>query len=157
MNHKTLTTTLIIAFSITAAAQRTMVVTDAETGVPIRDVQIFVNGDDNNRIVTDYKGEFIVPDTAGNLTLCHRKYEKRLMDDKEFADTISLLPNYNHLNELVVKGKSPKINMNIMAATKMAALTAPHPKTLATFDFFDIFTAKKRKKTRKRIEAIKDY
>jgi len=44
-----------------------------------------------------------------------------------------------------------------MAATKMAALTAPHPKTLATFDFFDIFTAKKRKKTRKRIEAIKDY
>ena len=76
MNHKTLTTTLIIAFSITAAAQRTMVVTDAETGVPIRDVQIFVNGDDNNRIVTDYKGEFIVPDTAGNLTLCHRKYEK---------------------------------------------------------------------------------
>ncbi len=68
------------------------------------------------------------------------------MDDKEFADTISLLPNYNRLNELVVKGKSPKINMNIMAATKMAALTAPHPKTLATFDFFDIFTAKKRKK-----------
>lgn len=138
-------------------AQHTATVTDAETGVPIKDVQIFVNGNDRNRITTDYKGEFCIPDTAVSLTLCHPKYEKRQMETKELADTIIMLPDYERLNELIVIGHTPKVNMNIMQSVMMAAIAAKPPKPLATFDFFNMFTHKKRKRTRERIEAIKDY
>ena len=163
MNKRMSLSTLSICWVIAAIAQqpvdvkRPVVVIDAETGVRIRDVQIFVNDNEENRIVTDYKGEFAIPDTARKLTMCHPKYEKRMMDAGEFADTISLLPNYNRLNELVVVGKRPKININFGMSAKEEAMAVPQPKPLATFDFFSIFTAKKRKKTRQRIEAIKDY
>ena len=163
MNKRMSLTTLAFCWGIAAMAQqpvdvkRPVVVIDAETGVRIRDVQIFVNDNKANRIVTDYKGEFAIPDTARTLTMCHPKYEKRMMDAGEFTDSISLLPNYNRLNELVVIGRQPKISADIMTGVKQTAISVPQPKPLATFDFFSIFTAKKRKKTRQRIEAIKDY
>lgn len=148
---------IIIAFGdLCCMAQRNVVVMDVETNVPLRDVQVFVNSTEGDRIVTDYKGELTIPDTATSITLCHPKYEKRIMNKDEFADTLMMLPNYNRLNEVVVKGKMPRISPFIMASVQDAAISAPK-KAGVSFNFFDLFTWKKRKKQRERMKAIEDY
>lgn len=140
-------------------AQHQSVVIDAETGVPVREVQVFVNSMEGKRIVTDWQGTFEIPDTARNLTLCHTRYERRTIDIGEATDTIRLLPNINRLNELVVKGKRPEVSSQMMASIGkvIQEAAAAQPKTGVSFDFFSIFNYKKRKRTKKRIESIKDY
>lgn len=158
MTGRTLLILLFAICSTAATAQRQVVVADAETGVPVRDVQIFINGDENRRTTSDYKGETAIPDTARSLTLCHPKYEKRIMNISELADTVRLLPNYNRLNEIVIKGRRPTISPDMMAGIKPAGQVAPASSGAAIwFDFFGLFTHKKRKRTKQRIESIKDY
>lgn len=157
MNIRTVMIILLAAVCPGIMAQRQWIVTDAETGVPVRDVQVFFNGDKTRRVVTDYRGTVILPDTARFIQMSHPKYETLMADTATVRDTVFLLPNIRRLNELVVVGHRPQISPSMMADVKKAAVTAAPPKTGFNFDFFELFNWKKRKKQRKRMEAIKDY
>ena len=157
MNIRTVMIILLVAVCPGIMAQRQWIVTDAETGVPVRDVQVFFNGDKTRRVVTDYRGTVILPDTARFIQMSHPKYETLMADTATVRDTVFLLPNIRRLNELVVVGHRPQISPSMFADIAEAAVTAAPPKTGFNFDFFELFNWKKRKKQRKRMEAIKDY
>lgn len=142
-----------------ATAQRQVVVIDAETDVPARDVQIYVDSLRGRRIVTDWQGTFAMPDSAERIILCHSRYERLETEVANVADTIFLLPNVRRLNELVVRGKAPRVNPQIFAGMKEAAQegAAEAPKGVVSFDFFELFNARKRRRTEKRIKAIENY
>lgn len=138
------------------AQQRQKVVIDAETNVPVRDVQVYMNATDGQRLTTDYRGCVILPDTARSITLCHPKYEELQTNLSETTDTILLLPNLRRLNELVVIGHRPQISPDMMKMPEPIA--GPTPKGASvSFDFFSLFTWKKRKKQKERMKAIEDY
>lgn len=141
-----------------AAAQRRVVVRDMETKMPLKDVQVFVNGETAERIVTDYKGECEIPDTIRSLMFCHRQYERRLMDSCEVGDTIELLPNINKVDEVVIIGhRHPQISPDIMGLSQsVKAAMAGMPKPTG-MDFLSVFEMKKKNRTRKRKKAIEDY
>lgn len=141
-----------------AAAQRRVVVRDMETLTPLKDVQVFVDGKTDRRLVTDYKGEFEIPDTIRSLLLCHKQYERRLLDSCEIGDTIDLLPNMNKMDEVIVWGhRHPQISPDIMGMSQsIKAEMAGMPKP-SGMDFLSIFEWKKKKKQRKRKEAIENY
>lgn len=157
MNIRTVMIILLVAVCPGIMAQRQWIVTDAETGVPVRDVQVFFNGDKTRRVVTDYRGTVILPDTARFIQMSHPKYETLMADTATVRDTVFLLPNIRRLNELVVVGHRPQISPSMFAGIAEAAVTAAPPKTGFNFDFFELFNWKKRKKQRERMEAIKDY
>lgn len=152
------TTLMIMAacLCMCVTAQRKVVVRDMETRTPLRDVQVFVNGNYDKRTVTDYRGEFTVPDTALTLTLCHTMYERLTVDSGGIADTIELLSKLKKLDEVVVYGKRAGISQSIMLGVKNATAAAPRQGGI-NFDFFELFNWKKRKRLRERQEAIKDY
>lgn len=157
LSHKHAILTAVTLCCTYGMAQTSHVVTDMETGTPISDVTIIFNNIDSCRTKTEYTGIFTCPDSARTLTFKHSKYEGRMMDRHELKDTIELLPNMNRLNEVVIKGKRPKISPFVMGPIKDAALSAPRQTATATFDVVDLFTWKKRKKTKKRIKAIENY
>lgn len=140
-----------------APAQQSYIVADMETGTPIKDVTIVFDNIDSCRTKTEYTGVFVCPDSVKTLTFKHSRYETRTMNRPELTDTIELLPGMNRLNEVVVKGKARKISPVVMNSIKEAALTAPRQTATVTFDFVDLLTWKKRKKTKKRIKAIENY
>lgn len=157
MNIRTVMIILLVAVCPGVMAQRWWIVTDAETGVPVRDVQVFFNGDKTRRVVTDYRGTVILPDTARFIQMSHPKYETLMADTATVRDTVFLLPNIRRLNELVVVGHRPQISPSLFAGIAEAAVAAAPPKTGVSFNFFELFNWKKRKKQRERMEAIKDY
>ena len=157
MKAKIIATYILTAVCTCTTAQRQCVVTDAETGVPLRDVLIYPNGEKSRHITTDWGGHFNIPDTAFSLTLCHSKYEKLAIAVADVTDTIALLPNMRRLNEVVVTGHRPQVNPAIMSGIKEAAKAGVQPKTGFNLDFFEIFNFKKRKKQRRRREALANY
>ena len=157
MNIRTVMIILLVAVCPGIMAQRRCIVADAETGVPVRDVQVFFNGDKTRRSVSDYRGTVILPDSARFIQLSHPKYEMLMADTATVRDTVFLLPNIRRLNELVVVGHRPQISSSMMAGITEAAVAAAPPPGGFSFDFFELFNWKKRKKQRKRMEAIKDY
>lgn len=80
---------------------------DLETGKPLRDVEILIDGSYSHKVRTDFKGTFVLPDTLRDVTLMRAGYEYRKLLRAELTDTIGLLPNYNKLHEIVVYGKDP--------------------------------------------------
>lgn len=157
MNIRTVMIILLVAVCPGVMAQSRWIVTDAETGVPVRDVQVFFNGDKTRRVVTDYRGTVSLPDTARFIQMSHPKYETLVADTATVRDTVFLLPNIRRLNELVVVGHRPQVSPSMMADVKKAAVAAAPPSNGISFDFFELFNWKKRKKQRERMEAIKDY
>lgn len=159
MNIRIVMIILLAAVCPGIMAQRRWIVADAETGVPVRDVQVFFNGDKTRRSVSDYRGTVILPDSARFIQMSHPKYETLMADTATVRDTVFLLPNIRRLNELVVVGHRPQISSSMMAGITEAAVAAAPPSAgfSVSFDFFELFNWKKRKKQRKRMEAIKDY
>lgn len=158
MTQRTALMMMAACLYVCSTAQRRVVVRDMETGTPLRDVQVFVNGNYGKRTVTDYRGVFDVPDTARTLTFCHTMYERLTVDSSEVSDTIELLPNLNRMDEVVVYGKRRGISPSIMMGVRSAAVSAPRQGGVgASFDMVDLFTWKKRKRQRERQEAIKNY
>ena len=78
----------------------------------------------------------------------------------EVTDTILLLRKYQALREVVIYGSMPSVGFSMgklrEQLRKEEELT-PRAVPLATFDFFSVFSAKKRKKTRERLKAIENY
>ncbi|MDE5948994.1 MAG: hypothetical protein K2G86_09530 [Prevotella sp.] len=157
MNIRTVMIILLAAVCPGIMAQRRWIVADAETGVPVRDVQVFFNGDKTRRSVSDYRGTVILPDSARFIQMSHPKYETLMADTATVRDTVFLLPNIRRLNALVVVGHRPQISSSMMAGITEAAVAAATPSGGVRFDLLELLNLKQRKKQRKRMEAIKDY
>lgn len=87
-----------------ARTVRELVVVNAETRVPIRDVVVFT--DDKQEIRTPWDGTFRLRDGYRRVDFMHPNYQRRYMLAGEVkGDTIGLLPNFYALREVVVYGR----------------------------------------------------
>lgn len=85
-------------------AQRQMVVVNAESKVPVRDV--IVSADDGKVFRTSWDGLFEMSDSVQRLDFRHPDFEHRYVLRAEVrGDTIFLIPNTNALREVVIYGE----------------------------------------------------
>lgn len=95
--------TLFIAGMLTAKAQKSLVVADVETLLPVAGAN--VQGD-KSVAVTDSAGRFMPPDSCRSLLVSHVNYESRLVNTDELsADTIYIISKLMNIHEVVVFGK----------------------------------------------------
>ena len=94
---------LLLASSACAEAQQ-FVVADMESRVPIRDVLIHTN--DNQDTKTKWDGTFSLKEGFDRIMFSHLNYEKRYVLKSELkGDTIWLMPNMHALREVVIYGE----------------------------------------------------
>lgn len=94
----------VILLATRLSAQPRMVVINAETKVPVRDVKIFT--DNNQQICTDWDGRFLLPDSFSRINFQHPLYEQRYILKSELhGDSIFLLPKANALGEVIIWGE----------------------------------------------------
>ena len=93
----------LLATSAGAEAQQ-FVVADMESRVPIRDVLIHTN--DNQDTKSCWDGTFSLHEGFDKIMFSHLNYEKRYVLKSELkGDTIWLMPNMNALREVVIYGE----------------------------------------------------
>ena len=67
---------------------------------------------------------------------------------------------FNAIREVVIYGSMPQVSAgisNMLGKLKEENKYMPRQTPVVSFDFFSIFTAKKRKRTEKRIKALENY
>ena len=88
--------------------QRTCVVADMFTHIPIGNVRVIADHYESKAVRTNYKGEFdITSSDFKHLTFIASGYMRRVLDLNEIGDTIFLIANDNRLDEVVIYGKEP--------------------------------------------------
>lgn len=93
----------LLATSAGAEAQQ-FVVADMESRVPIRDVLIHTN--DNQDTKSCWDGTFSLHEGFDKIMFSHMNYEKRYVLKSELkGDTIWLMPRMNALREVVIYGE----------------------------------------------------
>lgn len=148
---RTILIILLSAITLCSAAQRKAVVVNIENGIPIRDVE--VNTNTNERVKTNWMGEFFLPFSATSFTLTHGKFLNMTLDVDEMPDTIALLPRLTTLSEVIVWGKRP-VAFDVNKITEDAKNYYTPPAGFS-FDLFSIFERPKMtKRQRKRHEEI---
>ena len=94
---------LLFVGAMAVLAQRKMIVVDAETKVPVRDVQVFTP--EGKDIRTAWDGTFEVPDSFSRLHFRHPHFQQRyLLPSELHSDTVWLLPVQNALGEVIIWG-----------------------------------------------------
>ncbi len=94
---------MILLLTSAGMAQRRMVVINAESKVPVRDVK--VSADNGYAALTTWDGLFTVPDSFIRMDFVHPDFERRYVLNSELkGDTIFLIPNINALREVVIYG-----------------------------------------------------
>lgn len=93
----------LLTASANAEAQQ-FVVADMESRVPIRDVLIHTN--DNQDTKSNWDGTFSLKEGFEKIMFSHLNYEKRYVLKSELkGDTIWLMPNMHALREVVIYGE----------------------------------------------------
>lgn len=93
----------LLATSACAKAQQ-FVVADMESRVPIRDV--LIHTDDNQDTKSCWDGTFSLHEGFDKIMFSHLNYEKRYVLKSELkGDTIWLMPRMNALREVVIYGE----------------------------------------------------
>ena len=93
----------LLATSVCAEAQQ-FVVADMESRVPIRDV--FIHTNDNQNTQSKWDGTFSLKEGFTRINISHLNYEKRYVLTSELkGDTIWLMPRMNALREVVIYGE----------------------------------------------------
>ena len=160
MTMRYLLTLACAAVCLGSAAQKEVTVIDMETHTPLAGVTVTLGTALTSQLRTDYTGGILIPDHADSITLGHTGYETRHLTRAELTDTLELMRKYNALGEVVIYGKLPQVGIDfgkMLSAFHEQQRLTPRPKPLATFDFFSIFSSKKRKRTQERIKAIENY
>ena len=84
-------------------AQRQLVVANMESHVPVRDIKIYT--DNQQETKSRWDGTFTLRDGYKRITFVHPDYVKRYVLTSELkSDTIFLIPNVNALKEVVIYG-----------------------------------------------------
>lgn len=146
--------------SLGASAQRECVVVDMETRTPLGGVVVTVDTALVSQRFSNYRGEFTVPADADSIVLGRQGYVNRHLMCSELTDTVELMRTFNAINEVVIYGKLPQVSIdfsNMLNALREQDSNIPRYTPVARFDFFSIFSAKKRKRTKERIKAIENY
>jgi len=117
---------LTTALSLTAAANDTLVVINAETQEPLRDVNVYI--DHKQSIGTNIEGKFLLfHRNFKELRLAHPNFLSRILYPEDIKnDTIIMLPNERiMLSEVVVYGEKKKpLSINVMTKTDAQLLAA---------------------------------
>lgn len=93
----------LLATSACAEAQQ-FVVADMESRVPVRDV--FIHTNDNQNTQSKWDGTFFLKEGFDKIMFSHLNYEKRYVLKSELkGDTIWLMPNMHALREVVIYGE----------------------------------------------------
>lgn len=93
----------LLVVSANAEAQQ-FVVADMESRVPIRDV--FIHTNDNQNTQSKWDGTFSLKEGFSKILFSHLNYEKRYVLISELkGDTIWLMPRMNALREVVIYGE----------------------------------------------------
>ena len=108
----------LLAVSLGVSAQ-TFVVTDLDTRIPVRDVRVY--SDDNQQTTSNWDGTFTLCEGFSRINLSHPKYLSRYVLKSELkGDTIYLLPSMYTLDEVVIYGHN-------RFAERMADMFKPTP------------------------------
>lgn len=92
----------LIVFTSVEAQQ--FVVADMESRVPLRDVLVYTDNNQNTKTIWD--GTFSLKEGFDRISFSHPLYEKRYVLKSELkGDTIFLLPKMNTLREVVIYGE----------------------------------------------------
>ena len=139
--------------------QRTCVVADMFTHIPIGNVRVIADHYESKAVRTNYKGEFdITSSDFKHLTFIASGYMRRVLSREEIGDTVLLLANDNRLDEVVIYGKEPMKSSAVAswgAKLKEQGKSMPKP---SGHDFLSIFRRKvSAKKRRERMKAIENY
>jgi hypothetical protein len=93
---------LLIASTCVEAQQ--FIVADMESRVPLRDVLVYTDNNQNTKTIWD--GTFSLKEGFDRISFSHPLYEKRYVLKSELkGDTIFLLPKRNTLREVVIYGE----------------------------------------------------
>ncbi|MCO6026586.1 hypothetical protein NG821_12195 [Prevotella cerevisiae] len=127
---------LCLLVGIVAYAQRTCVIADMETHVPIKDVIVHTNTDHWAR--TDYRGYFAMHYSFDSASVSKIGYLKTYIYNKNLPDTVFLLQQAHQLHEVEVFGNDlGKQNANSIGnSSSQAAKEVVVPKGLANFNAF---------------------
>ncbi len=106
---------MCLAFVTEIQAQKRGVVINMETGFPLANVQLSTNT--NVKVLTDYQGRFYIPTPCTSVTFTKSHFVPLSMRTSQMCDTISLLPKFNTLEEVVVWGKRPNVAKEAIKAT----------------------------------------
>jgi hypothetical protein len=96
----------VLLLSLSASAQRRLVVIDVETLVPVDGANVVCN---SLAAQTDSLGFVTVPDSCVSLLFSHVNYESRLINLREVRDTVFLISKLLNVKEVVVFGQAPHI------------------------------------------------
>jgi len=156
---KRLCTVLALAtFGAVSYAQRSLVVVDVETRMPIRGVSVLSSV--HRTDTTDWQGLVTVPDTCRSLSFTHVKYESRLLNVSEVKDTVFLISKLMGLPEVTVLGhgngedKLKELKRLIRVEKTEMELAAADPSR--GFDFLGFFKSLLKKKRDRRKEKFQE-
>lgn len=124
---KTLLVCALAALPLFVPAQRRGIVLSADNKLPLRDVAIrWDNNDDIAR--SSWDGTFDIPAGFRRVCFSHPKCETRSLKREEMTDTIYLLPSSRMLSEVIIYGKRKRqpdyVGMNATDRQLVAASTA---------------------------------
>lgn len=179
IHSKLILTSFLLCISALCTAQHRYVVVDMETRVPQRDVMVSWDGDNEARTLWD--GSFTINEVTDSIVLYKPGYVTRIMKPDEltrdqsrvdskaegceaqFTDTITLLPTFNKLGEVVIYGKDKRAQISFslepLSKEEIAMIKASKPGI--SVDVMEsirrLFTWKKRKRQRRTKAALEKY
>nr|MBP7472864.1 hypothetical protein [Prevotella sp.] len=143
---KRLSIILLFAFIVSAInAQRTCVIADMETHLPIKEVLIHTNT--NHWARTNYTGQFSMTYAFDSATVSKPGYIATTVYLNELPDTVYLLPQAQQLKEVQVWGKDSKhiTDMQKLVTRNLSDYVAKPAGASAAFDFGNILDARGRR------------
>lgn len=138
------------------SAQVSAVVIDMQTGLPVRDVNVYTNK--NYETKTDWHGRFNLPYDFESITISNFDYLQRVLKRDELTDTIGIVPMAHMLEGVTIWGNRPNYAQRFHVNKDDLKLAAPHPSGMNILGLINnLFNAKKIKQHEKLMDVLKNY
>jgi len=158
MKYESSIVMFLLLLPLTIGAQIKGMVVSTETNVPVRDVVITT--DRGERTVTAWDGTFLLKDTTfRQLSLGNVHYLRRVVYREELTDTVTLIPDINSLDEVVVIGHARGKAFNrrfSVDVEELKAIDRASPNS-GTFSMGELKRLKKKKKLKHLKEVLRNY
>lgn len=136
-----------------AGAQRTCVVADMETKIPLKDAIIHTNT--NHWARTNYTGQFEMRYAFDSATVSKNGYVATEIYLKELPDTVWLLPEGRQLKEVEVWGENNRHIQIMREGLQEKAREMAAPKSGLSFSLDKLLDVRARRDARHRVKAQK--
>lgn len=138
---------------LSAVAQKTCVIADAETHVPIKEA--LVHTDNGVWARTDYRGYFTIKYPFDSAEVSKSGYVKTRIYFESLPDSVFLLPEAQQLGTVEVWGKNQEHIRDMEKQIKKEAAETPRNVPLVTFDLGSLFDRRSRRDAKHRKKAKK--